>query len=127
VQNLDAEVIRLQSLLKSLGAQQLRPQPQPQPQPITYAQPRPAEPAPRIVPTTNTPAAQTASQVSPSPQRTDPPRAAPQQRTHVIKPQENLMGIAKRYGVPLEKLLAANRSVDARKLKVGQVIVIPPP
>ncbi len=122
VQLLDAEVVRLNALLKNLPAQQ-RPQPQ---QPTNYVAPRIPEPVPRPVVRADSPPPQPPRPITPQP-RIDPPRPAPAQRTHVVKAQETRLGIAKRHGVSLEKLLAANRNVDARNLKIGQAIVIPPP
>jgi LysM repeat protein len=46
-------------------------------------------------------------------------------RTHTVKGGETPFLIAKKYGVKLEALMAANPSVDPRRLKVGQVLRIP--
>ena len=46
-------------------------------------------------------------------------------RTHTIKPGETPSLIAKKYGVKLEALMAANPNVDPRRLQVGQSLLIP--
>lgn len=46
-------------------------------------------------------------------------------RTHTIKPGETPITIARKYGIKLEALMAANPKVDARRLQVGQSLVIP--
>jgi tetratricopeptide (TPR) repeat protein len=48
-------------------------------------------------------------------------------RNHVVKPGETPTVIARKYGVRLEALLAANPKLDARRLRVGQTIAIPNP
>jgi len=70
--------------------------------------------------------APSASQVvqSASPEPTLAP--APSQQTYTIKTGDTLTRVAKRFGVTLDQLLAANKSIkDANKIKVGDVIVIP--
>ncbi len=47
-------------------------------------------------------------------------------RTHVIKSADTLHAIAQKYGVKLDALLAANPGVDAKRLKIGQTLTIPP-
>lgn len=46
-------------------------------------------------------------------------------RTHTIKPGETPIIIARKYRIKLEALMAANPKVDARRLQVGQSLVIP--
>ena len=46
-------------------------------------------------------------------------------RTHTIKSGDTLAGIARRYGVKLDSLMAANPRVDARHLLPGQTLSIP--
>jgi spore germination protein len=46
---------------------------------------------------------------------------------HVVQRGENLWAIAQRYGVPLERIIAANGLKDANRLAVGQALVIPVP
>ena len=46
-------------------------------------------------------------------------------RTHTVKAGENPMIIAKKYGVRLEALLAANPRLDARRMRVGDTLSIP--
>lgn len=46
-------------------------------------------------------------------------------RTHTVKPGETLASIARKYGVKLDALSAANPRVDSRKLQVGFVLQVP--
>ena len=48
-------------------------------------------------------------------------------RTHIVKAGENPMLIARKYGVKMEALMAANPKLNARHLRVGQSLVIPAP
>ena len=50
----------------------------------------------------------------------------PLMRTHTIKSGDTLTSIASRYSVKLEALNSVNPGLDPRKLKVGQVINVPP-
>jgi LysM repeat protein len=47
--------------------------------------------------------------------------------THVVKKDDTLLGIAIRYGVSLEELLAANPGINPTILSIGQQIIIPGP
>jgi hypothetical protein len=47
--------------------------------------------------------------------------------SHSVKPGDTPSSIAKRYGVRLEALMAANPRLEARRLQVGQTLVIPTP
>jgi LysM repeat protein len=46
-------------------------------------------------------------------------------RTHTVKPGETPVAIARRYGVRVDALMAANPRVDARRMQVGQALNIP--
>ena len=86
---------------------------QPAPAPIPQAA------APTPAPTSRTPVAvmtQTAS--SPAP-------AATTNRTHTVKAGETPTLIARRYGLKVDTLIAANPGLNARRLRVGQVLRIP--
>ena len=48
-------------------------------------------------------------------------------RTHAVKAGETPTLIAKKYGIKLETLMAANPKVDAHRLRIGQTIAIPSP
>jgi LysM repeat protein len=52
---------------------------------------------------------------------------APTPFTHEVQQGETLSGIALRYGVELDDLLAANPGVDPRALSIGQKLIIPGP
>jgi LysM repeat protein len=47
------------------------------------------------------------------------------QRTHTVKAGETAAMIARRYGVKLDALLAANPKLSARRMQVGQTLNIP--
>ncbi|MEK7686341.1 MAG: LysM peptidoglycan-binding domain-containing protein [Verrucomicrobiota bacterium] len=55
------------------------------------------------------------------------PLPTPASRTHVVKSGDNPSIIARKYGITLNALMAANPGLDARKLKIGQVLTIPAP
>jgi len=44
---------------------------------------------------------------------------------HAVQPGENLYRISLRYGLSLNELLAANPTVDPRKLRIGQKVRLP--
>ncbi len=54
-----------------------------------------------------------------------PPTGAALLRTHTIKPGETLAAVARQYKIKLDALLAANPSVDPRRLRVGQPVNLP--
>src|SRR5581483_2943329 len=51
--------------------------------------------------------------------------SAPAARTHTVKSGETPSLIARRYGVKLEALMAANPNLEPRRLRVGQALRIP--
>ena len=57
------------------------------------------------------------------PSQTGIARGAP--RTHQVAAGENLLAIARRYGITLDVLMAANNLTDAEIVPVGQVLTIP--
>ena len=62
----------------------------------------------------------------PTPARTPPPRpAAP--RTHTVVAGETAAGIARKAGVTLSALAAANPDVNPARIRVGQVLKLPSP
>lgn len=48
-------------------------------------------------------------------------------KTHSVKGGETPMAIARKYGVKLDSLMAANPGLDPRRMRVGQVLNIPSP
>src|SRR2546423_6146764 len=55
-----------------------------------------------------------------------PAGAAPAHpRTYVVKPGETMAEVARRTGVSLPKLQAANPTIEPRRLKPGQTLNIP--
>ena len=47
-------------------------------------------------------------------------------RSHEVKSGETPTSIARKYGVKLDALMAANPRLDARRMRAGQTLVIPP-
>ena len=43
---------------------------------------------------------------------------------HVVQPGDTLYGLARRYGVPLDRLLWDNKLQDPSQLAVGQALVV---
>jgi LysM repeat protein len=74
-------------------------------------------------PTPNNPAPQLATPMVPS----EAVAAISKPRTHAVAAGETPAAIARKYGVNLNALLAANPGLDPRKLRVGQVLNLPPP
>jgi len=66
---------------------------------------------------------------TPNPVDTGRPPVAPvaAARTHVVKAGETPTVIARKYGVKVEALMAANPRLDPRRLRVGQNLAIPSP
>lgn len=60
----------------------------------------------------------------PSPQSAGP---TPTPLTYTIQEGDTLLGVALRYGLALEQLIAANPGVNPRALSIGQQIYIPAP
>jgi hypothetical protein len=57
--------------------------------------------------------------------RRSPSPASALARTHKVRAGESAYAIARRYGVSLNALLAANPSVDPRRMRPGQVLNLP--
>ena len=55
------------------------------------------------------------------------PGRPPAARTHVIKPGDTLRSLAKKYGVAISELEAANPQAKPTRLQVGQILNIPAP
>ncbi len=53
------------------------------------------------------------------------PTATPTPRTHVIRSNEDMLGIAFQYGITLNDLQTANPSANPRALRVGDSLTIP--
>lgn len=90
------------------------PQPTPAP-PTNFARANPSPAAPRNDLTTN---------IRPKPML--PTATSGGARVHIVASGETLGAIARRYNIRLSALQAANPTVDARKMRAGQTLVIPP-
>ena len=54
-----------------------------------------------------------------------PPLTTAQVRTHIVAPGETPAFIARKYGLRVEALMAANPGVDARRLQIGKSLNLP--
>lgn len=125
---LETTVIRLNQQIALRGApvvvaNPVPPPPSPQVQtqaaagPVKDVAPAPVAAAPAAVvrPTatkTVSPAAKPASR-------------APAARTHVVKAGEIPAAIARRYGISVQELMAANKGIDPRRMRAGQTLNLP--
>lgn len=87
------------------------------------ATPRPTRPG-ELTPYTGPTATATPTPGAPD-TPTPLPSATPTPRSHVVRKGEDMFGIALRYGVPLDELMAANPEIDPRWMSVGAVLIIP--
>lgn len=62
---------------------------------------------------------------APAPPRAAPAPAAAAARTHTVLAGEHLTGIARRYGVTIAAIAAANRIADPSRIYAGQRLAIP--
>jgi len=85
--------------------------------PVVSATPKATAPAgPALVPV---------SAKLPAPAAKPASAPAPTARTHTVKAGEIPEAIARRYGVKVEALLAANPGLDPKRLKIGQTLNLP--
>ncbi|PYJ04843.1 MAG: hypothetical protein DME25_09420 [Verrucomicrobia bacterium] len=105
-------------------------------QAMTNQIPNPAVPARLAMAPSSGPAARSPSQSNSAPKASGTANSSPtdtqqnptvRNHTHTIKPGENPTAIAKKYGVKVDALMAANPGVDARRLLPGQTLNIPSP
>ncbi len=47
-------------------------------------------------------------------------------KTYTVKKNDTMWAISQKLGVALDKLIAANPTVDPTKMRIGAVLVIPP-
>jgi LysM repeat protein len=59
-------------------------------------------------------------------QSTANPGASVAVRTHKVQAGESPISIARKYGVKLESLMAANPGLNPKRLQIGQTLNIPP-
>ena len=88
--------------------------------------------APPAAPTASTELARASSPALSSPSRAAVPAEKPvpvaaPAKTHTVKSGDTPAGIARKYGVKVDVLMAANPKADARHLQIGQSLVIPAP
>lgn len=73
-----------------------------------------------------TPAPVTRPEPTPPPRSTPAVESRPTQRTHKVQAGETPASIARKYGVSLEALLAANPGLNPRRMQIGQTLNVPP-
>jgi tetratricopeptide (TPR) repeat protein len=120
--DLQQQVDRLQETVKQWNAyyaSQLAARSNLPPQNISIAQPNP-NPAPDGIPAQQ-PATSGLTRTKPAP----PKPVAP--RTHTVVAGETAAGIARQAGVKLSALEAANPGTNPSRIRVGQVLNLPPP
>ena len=61
----------------------------------------------------------------PRPDSTTPSRPPTSRRKHEVQSGENPTAIARRYGIKLQELYAANPGLNPSKLQIGQELIIP--
>ena len=105
--------------------QQLKLQLQSAQNPAGGRTPTPVNPGSNVSNPPTTAAGSQARLDPPNTPRSNPPAA--RSRTHNIASGDTPASIARKYGVKLSALESANPTMDARRLRPGQVIVIPPP
>lgn len=65
---------------------------------------------------------------TPTPNVTPTPAPDPTSQSYRVRSGDTLLSIAQRFGLTIGQLMAANPSItDPNRIRVGQVIVIPPP
>jgi LysM repeat protein len=74
---------------------------------------------------TSVPSTQTSFSVSPTNIARNGHANSISSRSHTVKSGDTPVGIARKYNVRVEALMAANPKVDARRLRVGQSLNIP--
>jgi 2',3'-cyclic-nucleotide 2'-phosphodiesterase/3'-nucleotidase len=96
---------------------------------ISTGSPSPSAAATPAATTTERPTAapSIAPSASPSPQPTPEPTPAPTQVVYVVKSGDQLSRIAKKYGVTVAAIQAANNIKDPNLIRVGQKLIIPLP
>jgi LysM repeat protein len=112
--------------MRQVGAGVSAPSPSPIPSssatPTPTPTPAPPTPSPNPTPTpgpTSTPGPSATTTAAPTPARTS--------FVHDVAKGETLIGIAARYGVPVEAIIRANGLKDPGLIYVGERLVIPPP
>jgi hypothetical protein len=124
---LTGENKRLREEMEALRAYYTRPQTNTGPthvaaRPMPVAARPTAAPIPAGLPVSSHPAPSTRVSAA----RPEAMAAVPR-RTHTIQPGETPISIARRYGVKVETLMAANPAVDSRRLQVGRSLKVPVP
>ena len=119
---LQQQVDQLQATVKQWNlyyASQLAARSNAPPQNNYIAQPTP-NPAPDVIPARQ-PVIPGPTQIKPAPTKPVAPR------THTVVAGETAVGIARKAGVKLTTLEAANPGLNPARIRVGQVLNLPPP
>jgi LysM repeat protein len=87
------------------------------------------EPSPSVTPAPTDIYAQSPSPsdaASTAPDASAAPSAPVGGKTYTVKKNDTMWAISQKLGVALDKLIAANPTVDPTKMRIGSVLVIPP-
>lgn len=98
------------------------------PQPFPTSEPIPAQDVVVVQRVASTePQAEAAPQPAPAPEPVVVQQAPPEptMKSYTVRPGDTLWAIANRNGISVDKLLAANRSVDPKKMRPGIKVNIP--
>jgi tetratricopeptide (TPR) repeat protein len=100
------------------------------PLPSASPEPTPSSGSPASLTRSDTPSPTPIVQRTSAPSRTIPPaRAAlaPSSRLHTVNSGESFASIARRYRISIASLQSANPTIDSRRLRPGQALIIPSP
>lgn len=75
---------------------------------------------------TSTPTPARSSEPTPTPIEAPTVAATPESTTHTVRAGDTLLGLAKRYGVPIAAIQLENGMGESTVLHVGEVLTIPP-
>lgn len=100
--------------------------------PVSVAAVAPAPPSKPVAPpvgieTSPRPVSPKVTEPAPKAPPKAPPPASAAAKTHTVKSGDIPATIAKQYGLKLETLLAANPTLDPKRMKIGQSVTIPAP
>jgi LysM repeat protein len=126
---LETTVIRLNQQIALRGAPVVVANPAPPPPPSQVQTQAAAGPVKDVAPGPVT-AAAPAAVVRPTDTKTGssapkPASRASAARTHVVKAGETPAAIARRYGISVQELMAVNKGIDPRRMRVGQTVNLP--
>ena len=97
------------------------------PEPIVEAATKTPTPRLTATPVTTVTARPTATPKPATPSATPSPTITPTPIIYAVQSGDTLLGIAVRFGVPVEAIQTANGIIDPRLLQIEQILIIPNP